>query len=137
MVTACSPSAGLADDRQAVVLQQAAQRGAHGRGVVGDQHPGRRGGRGCWDGLLHRRMVPAGPVGGLPARRRRAGRGGLVAGGRDPAEVQAEQQGGDRPVERWWVATSQRSGRKVQTWWHPKSWIGGVLAAVSARPRAT
>ena len=34
------PVVGFADDRQAVVLQQAAQRGAHGGGVVGDQHAG-------------------------------------------------------------------------------------------------
>ena len=34
------PVVGFADDRQAVVLQQAAQRGARGGGVVGEKHAG-------------------------------------------------------------------------------------------------
>jgi len=61
------PVGGLTDDRQVGVLQQAAQRGAHGCRVIHDQHAWRRGGLGCRVGLLlHRQMVPGPLVGNRP-----------------------------------------------------------------------
>jgi hypothetical protein len=59
---------------------------------------------------------------------------GLLTGGDDADEVQAQQQGGDDPVERWLVERSRRGRLKVQRWWHPRSWVGVGLCAVSARP---
>jgi hypothetical protein len=62
------PVSGFGDDRQAVVLQQATQRGAHGRGVIRDQYPWRHGRLGCWVGLLaHRQLVPGPVLGSRPA----------------------------------------------------------------------
>jgi len=90
------PVGGFADDRQAVVLQQATQRSAHGWGVIGDQHPWRQGRLGGWAGLLaHRRIVPGPVAGSRPARCRRAGQTRLLAGGCHADEVQAKQQGRD------------------------------------------
>jgi hypothetical protein len=36
------------------------------------------------------------------------------------------QQGGDDPVELSLVESKRRCRLKVQTWWHPKSWVGVV-----------
>jgi len=121
------PVGGLADDRQAVVLQQATQRSAHGRGVIGDQHPWRQGRPGGWAGLLaHRRIVPGPVAGSRPPRRRPVGGACMLAGDRHADEVQAKQQGRDGPVERWWVQASRRMGVGVQAWWHPRFLVGVV-----------
>jgi len=59
-------------------------------------------------------MVPGPLVANRPAQCRRGDRAGLIAGDREADEVEAQQQGGDRPVERSQLVSSRRSRLKVQ-----------------------